>query len=653
MNVDGLADQGRARPARAWPALIAIAAVVAALEITKAVHVDDTAYLEIARWIVDHPLHPMMGIVNWADAGEPIHHVSQPHLLFYVMAIVMKLVPGRVELALHVVWIAMSTATVFLVHALGRALGVRRAVAWTATLCLGPAFVTSQNLMVDVPLLGLWVACFLLLVRAEGARATQWLVGAAAVAGAACLVKYTSLALLAILGSVLWWRGERRRLVVLLVPVGVLAAWSLFNWLDFGGVHLLERPVTSAKAAGLFSTVALVVGRAGLWLIALGAVLPATLAFVPSLARERAGLGLLMATVAIAVVATAVGRVALSTEPPVQSALRGLFLGNGVLAAALAARAYRQTRATPTTRLLGAWAVGAAAFIVLLSLFIAVRHVLMALPAVVWLMARGRDAERLSPRAVRLAVGLTTLLGVAVGISDEALADVYREWAPRLAATYCGGGIRCVTTGHWGWQWYAAQAGLTGYDRDQTVLRSGDRLIVPELVAKQTLRDSDAARLAPLAEVVVPSSPFTLVRTIATEMSRAQGNRTRAAFIISGRACRGQSRRDPSNASASTTCGEPPDLTAHLVTDERRDLIGRLIDCGDGARQDPYASLRPPPCLLDQAIYSLIVCRARRRLPRKQRRAVLGGAGWQRRLGGRHGRRGHGHGRRNRRCRHG
>jgi hypothetical protein len=522
-RADEAGTEGRAAP-RAWLCLAAISAGVAALDLTKAVHVDDTAYLEIARWIAAHPLHPMMGAVNWGESAEPIHHVSQPHLLFYLMAAVMKLAPAHVELAMHVVWVAMSIATVLVFYGLARALDVRRAAGWTAAFCLGPAFVASQNLMVDVPLVGLWLASFWLLARAEGQRAGARLAGAAAVVGAACLVKYTSLALLPVLGLAIWWRGERRRLAVLLVPVAMLAAWSLFNWLDFGGVHLFERPVTTAKAPGLLSTVALIAGRAGLWLIALGAVVPATLAFAPGLARGKAGRVLLAAAAAVAVVTSIVGRVAL-TEPAVQSVLRGLFLANGIVAVALAVRATAPTRAAPATRWLAAWALGAAAFIVLLSLFIAVRHVLVAMPALVLLVARGRDAEALSRRAARFGVVSMALLGIAVGVSDQVLAGVYARWAPRLAATYCGG-VRCVTVGHWGWQWYAARAGFVAYDHDATVLRTGDRVIVPELISKQTLRADDAARLVPLATIAIPSTPLTFVRTLATETSRAQGNRS-------------------------------------------------------------------------------------------------------------------------------
>jgi Dolichyl-phosphate-mannose-protein mannosyltransferase len=517
-----------------WLPLAAVAALATVLDLTKAVHIDDTAYLEIARWIIDHPLHPMAGTMNWGNTADPIWTVSQPHLMFYLMAGVMRLVPGAVELAMHVVWVAMSATTVVLFHTLARALDVRRPLLWTAFLCLGPAFIPSQNLMVDVPLLGVWLACILMLVRADapGEGAGRRLVLAASLVGVACLIKYTSLALLPIVGLALWWRGQRRWLAVLLIPLGVLAAWSLFNWFDYGGVHLLARPVNSAKASSLGATVGLLAGRAGLWLIALGAIVPGAVAFAPSLwrsrdgARARGGRVLVGVCAAATVVTLVVGRVALGTEPVVQSALRGLFVGNGVLTAALAARGAWQGRTAPHTRLLVVWALGAASFIILLSLFIAVRHVLVALPALVLLVARGRDAEALSPRAARVAVGLTALVGVAVGLSDRGLAALYRDEAPRLAAGYCPSGTRCLTSGHWGWQWYATKAGLIGYDSERTVLRRGDRFIMPELVSQQTLRPADAARLVPLAEVEIPSTPLTFLRTMSTEKSRAQGNRS-------------------------------------------------------------------------------------------------------------------------------
>src|SRR5512139_1604239 len=66
--------------------LLLIWLAVTSLNINKAVHIDDTGHLEIAREIVKNPLHPMSGMVNWENSAEPIHALNQPHLFFYLLA---------------------------------------------------------------------------------------------------------------------------------------------------------------------------------------------------------------------------------------------------------------------------------------------------------------------------------------------------------------------------------------------------------------------------------------------------------------------------------------------------------------------------------------------------------------------------------------
>ena len=83
-----------------------------------------------------------------------------------------------------------------------------------------------------------------------------------------------------------------------------------------------------------------------------------------------------------------------------------------------------------------------------------------------------------------------------------------------------------MAVGHWGWQWYAEQAGIEIYDRARTNLRPGDRVLVSSLVGDEPLAPSDAARLRPLAQIEIPTTPVTWVRTVAKEKSGAQGNRS-------------------------------------------------------------------------------------------------------------------------------
>ncbi len=80
--------------------LLLIWGVATALNVTKAYHIDDTAYLEVARAILADPLHPMSGQVNWGDFSEPIHQINQPPLLSYMLAGVFYCC-GESELATH------------------------------------------------------------------------------------------------------------------------------------------------------------------------------------------------------------------------------------------------------------------------------------------------------------------------------------------------------------------------------------------------------------------------------------------------------------------------------------------------------------------------------------------------------------------------
>src|SRR5262245_8158216 len=522
---------------RAGLTLLAAWLVAAAFDVTKAVHIDDTAYLEMARQIRKDPLHPMSGLLNWEQSATPLHEQNQPQLLMYVMAAVTVVVPGHAELALHLVWVGFSGIAVVLFYALARALAVQRPVAWTVLFCLGPAFVASQNLMMDVPLVAAWLAFFLMVVRSfacpDARGRTRWLLLAGVALSAACLIKYTSFALLPIFALVIVARSGWRALWLLLVPLGALAAWSIFNVLDYGAVHILSRQIGGGASQGLLKRLGVIASRAGLWLIAVGAMSPYAPALLP-FGRDRGGRWL-TGLVALALLVTAVvGRVGLGREPAVQSGLRALFVANGVLVVGLAVRALRAGGAPGTTDaaaadrslrwLLGAWAAGAALFVVVLSPFIAVRHVMVALPALMLAIARGADAARLSRRALGAALAVSTLIGLAVAASDASLAEVYRRQAPAIAAQHCQG-RRCVALGHWGWQWYATEAGMEVYDAKRTVLAPGDRVIVPEIVGKQTIRPEQLARLHQIDEIVVPSSPLTWVRTIATEHSSAQGDR--------------------------------------------------------------------------------------------------------------------------------
>ncbi len=488
----------------------------AALLLFKAVHVDDAAHLAIAQHITSDPLHPMRARVFWASAPAPAHELNQPHLFFYLLAGLLT-ASASIE-ALHLAMGAFTAAALYGTYRLVRACTDRDDLGLfaAAALGLGPALAPSQNLMTDVPLLALFVLSFAVL-STEPTSARR-LVAAGSAIAAACLVKYTGLALLPIFAWWLW-RHPRRPLWALGIPLAVLAAWSAFNVWDYGDVHLLGRRIALAEdAPSAPAAVGLAFGRSALFVLTLGAMAPFTLAFSARAAARFGGRRLILGGALGLAITTAGGQLlaaygpeVLRGETLVHSFLRGLFFLNGALVIALAVSAARRL-GTPVVRLLAAWAAGVSLFIVVLSPFVAVRHVLLVLPPVLGLLLVDPEG-RPGPRSTAAALALSALLGLGVGVADWRIADAYRDLPARLEPELAGA-RRVLYLGHWGFQHYAEEAGWTPYVPGVTRLAPGDVLVRPRAVDQPAMLPADAARMPVRELVVLEASPLDLFRTV-------------------------------------------------------------------------------------------------------------------------------------------
>lgn len=147
-----------------------------------------------------------------------------------------------------------------------------------------------------------------------------------------------------------------------------------------------------------------------------------------------------------------------------------------------------------------------------LSPFIAVRHALLVLPALTLLVLRRAEV----PRARAIAVGAATILiGLAVSGADRVQAGAYREAGQRYRERGATPG-RVWFVGHWGWQWYAADAGMLAYDPGVSILAPGDLLVRPRLPDPQALDPADEAVLTQVEETEIPPGLSAIARTITT-----------------------------------------------------------------------------------------------------------------------------------------
>jgi 4-amino-4-deoxy-L-arabinose transferase-like glycosyltransferase len=528
-DANAMSGPPRASPrgwdARTWLVLGALWVLATALNLGKPFHIDDIYYLEEAQWIAEHPLTPMSGEMYWiTDRPEPFYlSNNSPVLIPYLQAAVLATF-GLSPLALHGLTAIFSAAAIVLFHALARRLAPRNALLLTAIFVLSPSFLAEQNIMLDVPLVATWLAFFL--AFGDGSRPRQWWT-AAAVSGAAVMIKFTSFALLFFLVAEGLRTRAWRKMLALTVPAAVLGGWSLWNYLEYGGIQILARPLEygapqlatgrapipeldALKATGT------IVGRAALWIVTLGGIATGFYALLPRLWRTPSMRRFLIGCAIALGILVPIGRALvvafpehLAGEPFVHTVLRGAFFLFGLVLLCLCWQ--RMRAGDDDDKRLMLWIVSAAAFIFLLSPFVAARHVLVALPAVLFLVARRADLS--FEGLERPMVAVAAVLGIWLAISDWRIAAVYRDYAPRITRHLAGAG-RIFFVGHWGWQFYGKQEGWQVYVPDQTELRPGDVLVEPEGVAAQPIAEADRARLVLRETIVVPSGPIDVLRSL-------------------------------------------------------------------------------------------------------------------------------------------
>jgi 4-amino-4-deoxy-L-arabinose transferase-like glycosyltransferase len=487
-----------------------------AFNITKAVHIDDTAYLEIARIIVADPLHPMSGLLNWGNTAEPVHLTNQPHLLFYPLAAIIA-VFGESEFLFHALIAVFSLVSIVVFYLLARHFAPRHALWLSAFFASGPAFIPSQNIMCDIPMLALWLVFFwaILTPAPESKLLKRYLIAGFAV-GAACLIKYLSLVLLPILLLDIILKKRWRLLWTLAIPISILVGWSVFNYLDYGGIHLLER----REGGGRFAEAP---RRILDWLTCLGSVSPFALVGIPYLlAHPRRRYGLIAS--ALCGLLSFFWSFLFWGDDLVTCLLRALFIGNGLLLLSLTIACIaehlreKETHESPDSRtqtiILAAWILATGAFIVLFSPFMAVRHILPVIPAILLLTGRpALDAASIRWRQVGLIS--TVFLGFALGFSDWRLANIYREQAHAIRSTLPRD-AKIWFLGHWGWQWYAGKVGMQQYDIKNSVLQTGDFLVAPHMLQSLGVDGRDSASLKERTSIPINAGTGDLFRTMIT-----------------------------------------------------------------------------------------------------------------------------------------
>jgi len=482
--------------------------------LNKPFHIDDPVVLAVSAQVLQHPLRPLDGEINWDSDPIPLFkQTTNPPLLSYYLAPFIA-VFGCSEVALHGAMLLFLVVLAVAAAELSRRFANR---SWWPVLFVltSPAVVVSSNVMRDVPAMALAAAAVAVFVRGTDDDRPWLLVAGSLLAGGAVLTKYSAAVLFPLLALYPLLRGRVRPLWALLPGAAAVGLWCLQNVWAHGVTHL--QYLMAESRSQLAWQDQFYPGMA-----VIGACCFLTPALLAGTAASRSWWRVLVYGAAAPLVARGLRSHFLDPPPDGQSWLwsesGGLLIW--ALAAAfvlltlrclwLAARRTGDPAAEVAAQwrdelFLIAWLFAVVYFSVVYVMFQAVRHLLPAMAPLCLLGCRAlqrvdRPVRLVSAGALTLCLAAQVVVSAWVAAADYQYADTYRQFVRTMAKALPVSRGRVWFAGHWGWQQYAQRAGWRQLETNGPQPHAGELVIIPERVHKGPMPPGLYPRLEEVSE---------------------------------------------------------------------------------------------------------------------------------------------------------
>jgi hypothetical protein len=523
------------RPRRRSPSpalILSLATLITAVNACKPLHIDDTAYAELAHHIAQHPLDPYGGTIFWYDRPEPANDILAPPVLPYWLAFQIRLFGEQPILWKIGLW---PFALLFVASLAGF---FRRFCSGLESplLCmtvLSPVFLPSFNLMLDIPALALSLAALLLFMNACSRGSFALAIIAGVTAGLAMQTKYTAflapatMLMYALLGpgfeDARPWTNVARDLALWVVATAgaavLFVGWEYFMARTYGASHFLahyhaeQRPLPRRLKIAAGAILPLLGGVAApllpLGLLALGRRAWIVLGTIALMLAGYAGVGLVEGNMELTfnrdLLPLLPARLTWSVEQ-IWFAAWGLVLAGILASAAWEAVRWHQTgwlEFTPRSwRLAGftaarlwrrhrvewflvGWLLLEVVGYFALTPFVAARRVMGIVVVATILLGRLGTLEG-SYSSRRSLVWCVAVASMIVGGGFAAL-DWWEAEVRRQAADFAARYVRerdpnatVWYAGHWGFQYYAERSGMKPIIPGESALAPGDWVVVPD-----------------------------------------------------------------------------------------------------------------------------------------------------------------------------
>ena len=454
----------------------------------KPFNLDDPLFVWTARQIQAHPANPYGFAVNWYGTVMPMAQVMQnPPLAGYFLAGAATILGGS-ERAFHLALLLPALAVILGTYRLAGQLCRQPWLAALAALSTPVFLISSTTVMCDVLMLAFWVWTIIWWVEGLARNDYSRLCLAGFLAGLAALTKYFGLCLLPLLlvYSLIQARGIDRRLVCLLIPVGMFGVYEFLFLAQYGGEPLFAAAgyAGNIKAAGGAS-----LGGMGLTGLAFaGGCLAVAFFCAPALWHPRvmaggAAVGGLAAATVFWLGGYFDSYAGLSHASHTGLEIQITIWAVGGIFVLLTTAGELSDRRDPVAWLLVLWVLGTFLFATFFNWTTNGRSLLPMAPVVGILLARQWDrvcGER-RRRVWILLAGLAGSAGLGgfAARADYQLANAVHDCALKISVKHAHAERPLWFQGHWGFQYYMEENGAEALDLNNSILRPGDQLVIP------------------------------------------------------------------------------------------------------------------------------------------------------------------------------
>ncbi len=464
----------------------------------KAFHIDDQAFMSMARMMGWNPLQAMP--VDYDYAGKVItqmlpYELTHPLLIPYFIKLVVALF-GENEIPLHLSFLLFPLLAGFSLVRMQRLFspdgGLGSFSLALLFFSMPAVLVNSQNIMTDMPTLA-----FLLWGMANYG---EWFAGGSLrgcyVGGVALTLavfsSYQMLAFLPLIGGYALYRRrvDRHLLLSLALPVAVLVAWLSAVYLRYDIFPLLKSRIGGSRASigeeiskGLWNLYDKSLSTIAFFGASLFWALPLHHLFCRTFGWFLAGLGILTPLCWLLIPG-------LVDYSPLQRGGVAFFISLGCMAVATFVRIILKRRRAGEPAgwqlFLLCWVLLVLGYIILLFPFGSARYIMPALPPALLLLTGERswsDGVAMRPVLARVILSCSLLFGLTAAAADYRFAGVYREFAgqmQRLRAEH-GNSLDVWYIGEWGMHYYLRRAGARYLHATSNAPRLGDYVVMPEM----------------------------------------------------------------------------------------------------------------------------------------------------------------------------